>query len=48
MRKNKKLLEWDDYFNYGGFPPIYSAHWIASHSVPAAIRGRGGSEGEEQ
>jgi hypothetical protein len=34
------------YFNYGGLPPIYSAHWYVDHSHPAGLDGDGGSLGE--
>jgi|GEM_PF-6028114 len=39
---------WDGCFNYGGIPPIYSAHWVLSESDPPGLRGTGGSEGELQ
>ncbi|TET22313.1 MAG: hypothetical protein E3J71_06510 [Candidatus Stahlbacteria bacterium] len=40
--------EYDDmYFNYGGRPPIYSAHWVLSNSDPPGITGgAGGSAGD--
>jgi len=37
----------DDCFNYGGRPPIYSAHWVVFDSYPEeGLRGDGGSEGD--
>jgi len=39
-------VEEGDCFNYGGLPPIYSAHWDVDHSYPAGIDGDGGSAGE--
>ncbi len=44
--RNKKLLEWDDCFNYWGRPYIYSAHWVLSESDPLDLRGAGGSAGD--
>jgi len=38
----------DDYFNYGGIPYTYSAHWRALRSSPFGITGEGGSAGELQ
>jgi hypothetical protein len=35
-----------DYFDYGGRPPIYSAEWDITRSVPGGLDGVGGSEGE--
>jgi len=37
----------DDCFNYGGRPPIYSAHWyFGSSDPPGFTGGEGGSEGD--
>jgi len=37
----------DDCFNYGGRPPIYSAHWyFGSSDPPGFTGGAGGSEGD--
>jgi len=35
-----------DYFDYGGRPPIYSAEWVVTRSVPDGITGGGTCSGQ--
>jgi len=37
-----------DCFDYGGIPPIYSAHWYVVGSTPGGLGGDGGSAGDLQ
>ena len=35
-----------DYFDYGGRPPIYSAEWVVTRSVPDGLTGGGTCSGQ--